>query len=103
MKSIITNAVFALSILFFVACGKSIDVVDSGTYSGKIIEVEADKSEIYVETEDGKVLELYFIEDTKLTQNGEVVPFETLKEDQSVEVEVKKVGKRLDPISVKIQ
>lgn len=93
----------SLTIVLFVACGKSTDVVDSGTYTGKIIEVEADKSEIYVQTDDGKTLELYFIEDTKLTQNDKEVPFSTLEEDQTVEVEVKKVGKRLDPILVKIK
>jgi hypothetical protein len=103
MKSLIIRVTFILSILFFASCGHSTDVVESGIYTGKIIEVEADKSEIYVETEDGQVLELYFIEETKLTQNGEVVPFETLKEDQNVEVEIKKVGKRLDPLRVKIQ
>ncbi len=103
MKLLIKNCVLILTITFFISCGNPTDVVESGTYTGKIIEVEADKSEIYVETDDGKILELYFIEETKLTQNDEVVPFETLKEDQKVEVEVKKVGKRLDPVSVKIQ
>lgn len=103
MKSLITKSLFLFSIILVVACGNSTDVVESGTYTGKIIEVEADKSEIYVKTDDGKTLELYFIEETKLTQNGEVVPFSTLEEDQTVEVEVEKVGKRLDPLSVKIQ
>ncbi len=103
MKSIIKKSLFILTITVFMSCGKSTDVVESGTYTGKIIEVEADKSEIYVQTEDGKTLELYFIEETKLTQNGEEVPFSALEEDQTVEVEVEKVGKRLDPITVKIQ
>jgi hypothetical protein len=103
MKSLITKSLLFLSIIFFMACGNSTDVVESGTYTGKIIEVEADKSEIYVKTDDGKTLELYFIEGTKLTQNGEEVPFSALEEDQTVEVEVEKVGKRLDPLSVKIQ
>lgn len=103
MKSLITKSLFLFSITLFIACGNSTDVVESGTYTGKIIEVEADKSEIYVQTKDGKTLELYFIEDTKLTQNGEEVPFSALEEDQTVEVEVKKVGKRLDPLSVNIK
>jgi hypothetical protein len=103
MKSLITKSLCILSITLFIACGDSTDVVESGTYTGKIIEVEADKSEIYVKTDDGKTLELYFIEDTKLTQNGEEVPFSALAEDQTVEVEVEKVGKRLDPLSVKIK
>lgn len=103
MKSLITKSLFLLSITLFIACGKTTDVVESGTYTGTLIEVEADKSEIYVKTEDGKTLELYFIEDTKLTQNGEEVPFSALEKDQTVEVEVEKVGKRLDPLTVKIQ
>lgn len=103
MKSLITKSLFLLSITLFISCGKTTDVVESGTYTGTLIEVEADKSEIYVKTEDGKTLELYFIEDTKLTQNGEEVPFSALEEDQTVEVEVEKVGKRLDPLTVKIQ
>ena len=92
--------------LFFlvamVSCGEKTDVVDSGTYQGTVDEVEADKSEIYVKTADGKLLELYFTETTTLTRNGETVAFDQLAEGQKVEVEVKKDGKRLDPISVKI-
>jgi len=103
MKPTITKILAAFSLIFIFACGQSTDVVESGTYEGKIIEIEADEVEIYVETADGKVLELYFTETTKLMQNGEEVPFETLEEDQTVEVEVKKVGKRLDPISVAIK
>ncbi len=95
-----------LSILIFTslltACGHSTDVVESGTYQGTISEVEADKNEIYVKTDDGKTLELYFTEETQLMQNGEMAEFSILKENQNVEVEVEKVGKRLDPISVKV-
>lgn len=103
MKLLIIKSLSVLSLVFFISCGQSTDAVESGTYTGTVIEVEADKSEIYVKTEGGKTLELYFIEDTKLTQDGKEVPFSTLQEDQSVEVEVEKVGKRLDPLSVKIQ
>jgi hypothetical protein len=76
-------------------------VVESGTYTGTIQEVNADESEIYVDA-DGKELELYFIEETELTQNGEAAEFSALEKGQKVEVEIKKVGKRLDPLSVKI-
>lgn len=78
-------------------------MVDSGTYSGKIKKVEAEKTEIYVTLDDGKTLELYFTDETSLTQNGQDVDFSTLKKDQKVEVTVEKVGKRLDPVSVKIR
>ncbi|MBS3738235.1 hypothetical protein [Mesohalobacter halotolerans] len=103
MKSFIIKSFTVLSLILFMSCGQSTDVVESGTYTGKIIEVEADKSEIYVKTEEGKTLELYFVDETKLTQDGQNVPFSTLKEGQNVEVKVEKVGKRLDPLSVKIQ
>ncbi|UII30638.1 hypothetical protein LVD17_20300 [Fulvivirga ulvae] len=106
MKTI-TNylSVTSLAILLssvFMACGGGTDVVESGTYQGTIDEVEADKTEIYVKTADNKTLELYFTEQTTLTQNGEAVNFEVLKEGMKVEVEVEKVGQRLDPIAVKV-
>jgi cold shock protein len=91
---------FALTVL--ISCGEKTDVVDSGTYQGTVDEVEADKTEIYVKTADGKVLELYFTETTSLTKNGAPVNFDQLAEGQKVEVEVVKDGKRLDPVSVKI-
>ena len=90
-------ALFTLS-----ACEGKTDVVESGTYQGKIDKVEAAKSEIYVKTTDGKRLELYFTDSTKLLKNGATVPFIELAEGNNVEVEVTKVGNRLDPISVKI-
>ncbi|MGM0556776.1 MAG: hypothetical protein ACQEVA_10400 [Myxococcota bacterium] len=76
-------------------------VVESGTYTGTIAEVNADEKEIYVNA-DGKELELYFIDETELTRDGETVEFSTLEKGQKVEVEIKKVGKRLDPLTVKI-
>ncbi|MBB6609821.1 hypothetical protein H7F15_02110 [Pontibacter sp. Tf4] len=87
---------------FFYSCQQSTDVVDSGTYQGTIQEVEPDKDEIYVKTDDGKVLELYFTENTTLTHNGETVPFDHLKEGGKVEVDVEKTGQRLDPKAVRI-
>lgn len=84
------------------SCGEKTDVVESGTYQGVVHEVEADKTEIYVKTADNKLLELYFTERTTLTRNQETVPFSELSEGTKVEVEVEKVGQRLDPISVKI-
>lgn len=89
-------------ILMMNACGEKTDVVESGTYEGVIKEVEPEKTEIYVETADDKTLELYFTDQTTLTENGASVEFSALQEGQKVEVEVEKVGKRLDPISVKI-
>ena len=92
----------ALMCFLLISCGEKTDVVDSGTYQGTVEEVEADKTEIYVKTGDGKLLELYFTESTTLTRNGQAVEFSQLAEGQKVEVEVKTEGKRLDPVSVKI-
>lgn len=94
--------VTVFAFFFLVSCGEKTDVVESGVYQGTIDEVEADKSEIYVKTADGLLLELYFTESTTLTKSGQTVPFSELAEGKKVEVEVKKEGKRLDPISVKI-
>ncbi|MGW1455247.1 hypothetical protein ACWBC2_09695 [Salegentibacter agarivorans] len=103
MISKIFNSVAFIGIfLFMVSCGESTDTVESGTYQGTIEEVEPSKDEIYVKINDNKTLELYFKETTELTRNGSTVDFSELKEGQKVEVEVEKVGKRLDPISVKI-
>lgn len=99
LRILTTFAVFAL---IFASCGEKTDVVKSGTYEGTISEVEAEKDEIYVKTADDQTLELYFTETTSLTRNGEEVEFSTLMEGQRVEVEVEKVGQRLDPISVRI-
>jgi hypothetical protein len=99
-KLVYSLSVFALFLLL--SCGQSTDVVDSGTYQGTISEVEPEKTEIYVKTGDGKTLELYFTDQTTLTKDGVDAEFSQLEEGQTVEVEVEKVGKRLDPIAVRI-
>ena len=97
-------SILVVATMFFVtSCGESTEVVESGTYEGEITEVEADKDEIYVKTAEGQTLELYFIEETVLTKNGENAEFSALEEGQTVEVEVEKVGQRLDPLSVNIK
>ena len=88
-------------LLFFASC-ETTDVVDSGIYTGTVDEVEPAKTEIYVKTAEGETLELYFTEETSLSRAGEEVDFSTLEEGMTVEVEVERVGKRLDPISVEI-
>lgn len=99
-KYIYSLVVFAMALM--VSCSGGTDVVDSGTYKGEVVEVEPEKTEIYVKTEDNKKLELYFTDETTLTKSGQKVDFSALSEGTQVEVEVKKVGKRLDPVSVKI-
>lgn len=102
MKKYFTLISAALTVVLLVSCGEKTDVVDSGVYQGTVEEVELDKTEIYVKTADDKLLELYFTESTTLTRNGQAIEFTELAEGQRVEVEVKKEGQRLDPVSVKI-
>ena len=78
------------------------DLVESGTYLGTAKQVDDEEREIYLETEDGKVLELYFTDQTELTQNGQNVDFEALEQGQRVQVTVEKKGKRLEPVRVVI-
>lgn len=92
--------VFCMLCLY--SCGKQTDLVESGTYRGTVDKVVVEKSEIYVKTANGKLLELYFNEDTELTQNGQNVPFETLKKGQEVDVTVEKVDQSLKPVVVSI-
>lgn len=97
--SILTIGTFG----FMAACGggESSNVVESGTYEGTIAEVKPDEKEIYVKHKDKK-LELYFTDSTKLMQKGESVEFSKLKKDQKVSVKVEKMGKKLNPLKVKI-
>ncbi|MFZ6050944.1 hypothetical protein [Halocola ammonii] len=78
------------------------DIVESGTYTGTADEVVPEKKEIYVKTDDGKTLELYFTDNTVLMENDAKVEFSALQKGDRVEVELEKKGKRLDPITVKI-
>ena len=100
MKLLIVSVFSAL--LFIFSCTGNTDVVESGIYQGEVKKVVPEETEIYVETKDGRTLELYFTEETTLTRNGETVEFSELSKGTTIEVEVQKVGKRLDPLSVKI-
>lgn len=102
MKTNFFNSVLFAALFLFIACGEGTDVVESGIYQGTIKEVEPSKTEIYVETDDDKTLELYFTPETQLTREGTEIEFSTLQEGMRVEVEVIKEGKRLDPIAVKV-
>lgn len=113
MQKFSTLFIFGITSLFLVAAGLTgcdepgddgddeHAVVESGTYEGTIAEVNADEDEIYVDV-DGDELELYFTDETELTQGGEPAEFSALEEGQTVEVEIEKVGQRLDPLSVDI-
>ncbi|WP_144280864.1 hypothetical protein [Chryseobacterium echinoideorum] len=78
------------------------DVVPSGKYTGTAKEVDAEEKEIYVETADGKILELYLKDYTAITKNGQPAMFSDLKQGGKVEVTVEKMGNKLDPKAVNI-
>lgn len=113
MKKSILSIAFSLFVFMILqACSgggnssssemENTDIVESGTYTGTADRVDPEEKEIYVETEDGKMLELYFTDQTTLTQNGETVAFDALQQGQRVEVQVEKKGQRLEPVQVRI-
>ena len=77
-------------------------VLESGTYQVTAKKVDSEEKEIYVTTAEGKTLELYFSEATKLTQGGKDVAFDALKNGQKLEVQVEKSGNKLKPLAVTI-
>jgi hypothetical protein len=77
-------------------------VVESGTYKVTAKRVDPEEKEIYVTMDDGKILELYFNDATKLTQDGKDAGFDALKKDQKLEVRVEKDGSMLKPVAVTI-
>lgn len=112
-KTILAVAFMGFSIVAFQACNnggnggssteiENTDIVPSGTYTGTAQKVDPDEKEIYVKTDDGKTLELYFTDQTTLTQNGQPASFDALQQGQKVEVTLEKKGKRLEPITVRI-
>ncbi|HKK17264.1 MAG TPA: hypothetical protein VJ952_01175 [Opitutales bacterium] len=86
----------------FLGCGKSIGVVDAGTYKGTIDKVVPEEEEIYVTLESGERLELYFNEETELVQAGEAVEFSTITENASAEITVAREGNRNIPVRVEL-
>jgi hypothetical protein len=105
MKLFSLIAFFGLSwaMLVFSGCGKSIGVVDAGTYPGTIDKVVPEEEEIYVTLDSGERLELYFTEETELIKGGEAVEFSSLKADADVEVTVAREGNRNTPVKVELQ
>lgn len=113
MKILPTALVAALAALILVPVASAEDddsskeirntsVVESGTYQVTAKKIDKDEKEIYVTTKDGKVLELYFSDATKLSQGGKAVTFDALKKEQKLEVQVEKDGNKLKPIAVEI-
>jgi hypothetical protein len=112
MKTLIISLVAAIAAFSFVPVVYAEDdsseeirntsVVESGTYQVTAKRVDPEEKEIYVTMEDGKTLELYFSDATKLTQGGKDVAFDALKNGQKLEVQVEKDGNKLRPLAVTI-
>lgn len=77
-------------------------VVPSGTYQGTAYRVDPKEEEIYVQLDDGRIIELYLQESTKILRSGQTVPFKELEKGQQLEVDVEKQGDRLKPLEVRI-
>ena len=77
-------------------------MVPSGTYTGQAVIVDSEQKEIYVKLNDTTTIELYFSNETSITNNGQQVQFDALEEGQRVEVEVERSGESLKPKAVRI-
>lgn len=112
MKKIMLMMAISAAATAFVACNSNknssseeiehTDVVPSGTYTGVAEKVDPEEKEIYVKTDDGKTLELYFTDNTQLLQGDQPAEFSALTEGQKLEVTIEKKGERLEPVTVKI-
>lgn len=88
---------------FLAGCGgDDAAVVESGTYTGTITEVNAEEREIYVDVPQTGTVELYFVDSTRVLRDTTEVSFDALQTNQTVTVEIEKVGQRLDPVTVTV-
>ena len=100
---LVPRSLALLAVLLIVpACGEGVDVVEAGTYIGTIDRAVDDEKEIYVELDSGRRLELYFTQETRLTRDGEQVPFATLDAGDRVRVTLERTGNRNDPTAVEL-
>ncbi|MDX1602207.1 MAG: hypothetical protein R3209_03995 [Salinimicrobium sediminis] len=78
------------------------DLVESGTYTGTALVVDAEQNEVYVQLNDTTTIELYFSNETQLMRDGQTVAFDALQKGQKIEVEVERSGESLKPLKVSI-
>lgn len=102
MLTKLKSLALAATLLFAASCESGVDMVPTGSYTGTVDKADAKETEIYVKTEDGMRLELYFTEATVLTKNGQPATFDQLKAGTKVEVQVENKGSSLDPMAVNI-
>lgn len=78
------------------------DLVESGTYTGTALVVDAEQNEVYVQLNDTTTIELYFSNETQIMRDGQTVAFDALQKGQKIEVEVERSGESLKPLKVSI-
>jgi hypothetical protein len=90
------------SILYLAGCGRGIDVVDAGTYTGTVDKAKPGEQEIYLSLDDGMYLELYFTETTQLMEGATPADFSALEAGDRVQVTLDREGNRNIPVQVVI-
>jgi len=100
--SLCVYVVLMCSFLLCSGCGHREVMVDSGTYDGTILKINAAETEIYVALDEERVLELYFTESTTVTRGDGEGTFDDLAKGQSVRVEVEREEEGMVPLHVKI-
>lgn len=78
------------------------DLVESGTYTGTALVVDAEQNEVYVQLNDTTTIELYFSNETQIMRDGQTVAFDAIQKGQKIEVEVERSGESLKPLKVSI-
>ena len=81
---------------------KKTDLVESGTYDGTAYRVDDEEMEVYLKTDDKKMLELYFKEDTKIMGDGVAVKFAEIDKGDNLRVTLERSGDSLKPLTVMI-
>lgn len=79
-----------------------VSVVGDGTYMVTAHIVDDEEKELYVKMDDGKILELYLKPDTAMMKGDRKIEFAEFEKGQKLEIEVKKDGEHMKPVSVKI-
>ncbi len=95
-------AFLCFALLALAGCGQPLAVVNAGTYEGTIKKVVPAEAEIYVTLESGEQLELYFNEQTQVTQAGAPADFSAISEGAAVRITVSRKDNRNIPEEVEL-
>lgn len=95
-----TTLAFVPTIIFPLSAAAVTPTANS-EIEGEIVKVVPAEREIYVES-GGKKHEYYFNPATKVFRGDKEAAYEDLKKGMKVKVSANKIGKRLDPLEVRI-